>query len=92
MAGYAFEKSLSIDNMMVFVAIFSSFGIKGILQHRILYYGIVGALLFRAIFVAAGTAVFGIAPWVELIFATTVSGCILHSTTKPLWNLRILIT
>lgn len=34
------EKALSIDNMMVFVAIFASFGIKGILQHRILYYGI----------------------------------------------------
>ncbi len=73
MAGYALEKSLSVDNMMVFVAIFASFGIKGILQHRILYYGIIGALLFRALFVGVGTAVFGIAPWVELIFAAIVA-------------------
>lgn len=72
LAGYALEKALSIDNMMVFVAIFASFGIKGILQHRILYYGIIGALLFRAIFVGAGTSLFGIAPWVELIFAVIV--------------------
>ncbi len=73
MAGYALEKSLSIDNMMVFVAIFASFGIKGILQHRILYFGIIGALLFRAIFIAAGTSLFGLAPWVELVFALIVA-------------------
>lgn len=72
MAGYALEKSLSIDNLMVFIAIFASFGIKGIMQHRILYYGIIGALLFRAIFVGVGTSVFGIASWVELIFAAIV--------------------
>lgn len=72
MAGYALEKSLSIDNLMVFIAIFSSFGIKGIMQHRILYYGIIGALLFRAAFVGVGTGVFGIASWVELIFAAIV--------------------
>lgn len=72
MAGYALEKSLSIDNLMVFIAIFASFGIKGIMQHRILYYGILGALLFRALFVGVGTSVFGIASWVELIFAAIV--------------------
>lgn len=72
MAGYALEKSLSIDNLMVFIAIFASFGIKGIMQHRILYYGIIGALLFRALFVGVGTSVFGIASWVELIFAAIV--------------------
>lgn len=73
LAGYALEKSLSIDNMMVFVAIFASFGVKGILQHRILYYGIIGALLFRALFVGLGTSLFGIAPWVELVFALIVA-------------------
>jgi len=72
LAGYALEKSLSVDNMMVFVAIFASFGIRGILQHRILYYGIIGALLFRALFVGAGTALFGLAAWVELVFALIV--------------------
>lgn len=72
LSGYVLEKALSIDNMMVFVAIFASFGIKGILQHRILYYGIAGALLFRAIFVVAGTAVFGLSHWVEVLFAAIV--------------------
>ncbi|MFT5720257.1 MAG: tellurite resistance protein TerC [Motiliproteus sp.] len=73
MAGYALEKSLSIDNMMVFVAIFAAFGIKGILQHRILYYGIIGALFFRGIFIAAGTTLFGMAPWIEIAFAAVVA-------------------
>ncbi|TVU69994.1 MULTISPECIES: TerC/Alx family metal homeostasis membrane protein [Cobetia] len=72
LSGYVLEKALSIDNMMVFVAIFASFNIKGILQHRILYYGIAGALIFRAIFVAAGTALFGMSQWVELLFAAIV--------------------
>jgi tellurite resistance protein TerC len=72
--GYVLEKALSIDNMMVFVAIFASFNIKGILQHRILYYGIAGALIFRAIFVAVVTAVFGLSHWIEVLFAAIVLG------------------
>ena len=72
LAGYVLEKALSVDNMMVFVAIFASFGIKGIMQHRILYYGIAGALIFRAIFVAARTAVFGLSHWIEVVFAAIV--------------------
>ena len=72
LAGYALEKSLSVDNLMVFMAIFASFGIKGILQHRILYYGIIGALIFRAIFVAIGTGLFLASPWVGFFFAAFV--------------------
>ncbi|MGD1524603.1 TerC/Alx family metal homeostasis membrane protein [Vibrio owensii] len=73
MSGYALEKTLSVDNLMVFIAIFSSFGIRsGILQHRILYWGIIGALVFRGIFVAAGTALFAVGSWVELLFAALV--------------------
>jgi tellurite resistance protein TerC len=73
LAGVALEKSLSVDNLMVFMAIFSSFGIKGVLQHRILYWGIIGALVFRALFVAAGTGLFSLAPWVGFIFALVVA-------------------
>jgi tellurite resistance protein TerC len=58
---------------MVFMAIFASFGIKGALQHRILYWGIIGALVFRALFVAAGTGLFSLAPWVGFIFAAVVA-------------------
>jgi len=72
LAGYALEKALSIDNLIVFMAIFTSFGIKGALQHRILYYGIMGALVFRAIFVVIGTGLFHASPWVGFLFAAFV--------------------
>lgn len=72
LAGVALEKSLSVDNLMVFMAIFASFGIKGALQHRILYWGIIGALVFRAVFVGAGTAIFQLAPAVGFVFAAFV--------------------
>lgn len=72
LAGYALEKSLSVDNLMVFMAIFASFSIKGILQHRILYYGIIGALVFRAAFVMVGTGLFLASPWVGFVFAAFV--------------------
>ena len=58
LSGYVLEKTLSIDNLMVFMAIFAAFGIKSHLQHRILYWGIIGALVFRAIFVVIGTSLF----------------------------------
>ncbi|MBU2712498.1 TerC/Alx family metal homeostasis membrane protein [Zooshikella harenae] len=73
LTGYVLEKTLSIDNMMVFIAIFASFGIKGALQHRVLYYGIIGALLFRAIFISVGTSLFGLSVWVEFIFGLIVA-------------------
>ncbi|AGX87252.1 TerC/Alx family metal homeostasis membrane protein [Candidatus Symbiobacter mobilis] len=72
LAGYALEKSLSVDNLMVFMAIFASFGISGALQHRILYWGILGALVFRAIFVAVGTSLFLASPYVGFLFAAFV--------------------
>lgn len=73
LAGYVLEKSLSVDNLMVFIAIFASFSIKGGLQHRILYWGILGALIFRAVFVALGTSLFLASPWVGFIFAAIVA-------------------
>ncbi len=73
LAGYVLEKSLSIDNLMVFIAIFSSFGIKSHLQHRILYWGILGALVFRAVFVMIGTSLFMASPWVGFVFAAFVA-------------------
>ncbi len=73
LAGVVLEKSLSVDNLMVFMAIFASFSIKGTLQHRILYWGIIGALIFRAVFVAAGTGLFHLAPWVGFGFAAVVA-------------------
>jgi tellurite resistance protein TerC len=73
LAGYILEKSLSVDNLMVFVAIFASFGIKGALQHRILYFGILGAVIFRMLFIAFGTSLFGLSTWIEFVFAAIVA-------------------
>jgi tellurite resistance protein TerC len=56
LAGYLLEKSLSVDNLFVMMAIFSSFAIKDEFQHRVLYYGILGALVLRMAFVAAGSS------------------------------------
>lgn len=73
LAGYFLEKSLSVDNLMVFMAIFASFGIRSGMQHRILYWGIMGALVFRAIFVMIGTSLFMASPWVGFAFAAFVA-------------------
>jgi len=73
LAGYILEKSLSVDNLMVFVAIFASFGIKGALQHRVLYFGILGAVVFRMLFIAFGTTLFGMSTWIEFVFAAIVA-------------------
>lgn len=73
LTGYLLEKSLSVDNLFVMMAIFASFGISDAYQHRVLYYGILGALVFRLIFVAAGAsllALFG--TWALLAFGLFV--------------------
>jgi tellurite resistance protein TerC len=54
LTGYVIEKALSVDNIFIFVVIFSYFAIPTDLQHRVLFYGILGALVFRAIFIALG--------------------------------------
>ncbi len=54
LTGYIVEKSLSIDNIFIFVMVFGYFAIPAKYQHRVLFYGILGALIFRAIFIGAG--------------------------------------
>ena len=54
LAGYVVEYTLSVDNMFVFVVIFSFFRVPAELQHRVLFYGILGALFFRGVFIALG--------------------------------------
>jgi tellurite resistance protein TerC len=56
LAGYLIEKSLSVDNIFLFVAIFSAIAIPARYQHRVLMFGIVGALVMRGAFIAAGIA------------------------------------
>ena len=67
LSGYIVEKSLSVDNIFVFVLVFSYFGIPTIYQHRVLFYGILGALVFRGIFIALGSVLMQY-HWVILVF------------------------
>ncbi|NMY53300.1 MAG: TerC/Alx family metal homeostasis membrane protein [Pseudomonas sp.] len=71
--GYALEKVLSVDNLFVFMAIFAWFKIPDGLRHRVLYWGIIGAIVFRGIFVAIGTGLLAFGPWVEIVFAAIVA-------------------
>lgn len=71
--GYALEKVLSVDNLFVFMAIFAWFKIPDGLRHRVLYWGIIGAIVFRLIFVAIGTGLLAFGPWVEVAFAVIVA-------------------
>jgi len=56
LAGYVVEKSLAVDNIFVFVLVFRYFAVPPAYQHRVLFYGILGALVFRAAFIAIGAA------------------------------------
>lgn len=56
LAGYLIEYSLSMDNVFVFAVLFAYFGIPAQYQHRLLFWGVLGAIVFRAIFILAGTA------------------------------------
>jgi tellurite resistance protein TerC len=73
LTGYVLEKTLSIDNLMVFIAIFKFFDIRSGLQHRILYFGILGAIVFRAIFVGIGAGLLtAFGPYAEVLFGLFV--------------------
>ncbi|MGI8706935.1 MAG: TerC family protein [Actinomycetota bacterium] len=67
-AGYLIEKSLSVDNIFVFALIFSFFAVPAKYQHRLLFWGVLGALVFRAIFIAAGAALLGNFHWMIYVF------------------------
>lgn len=68
LGGYVIEKSLSIDNLFLFIMVFSSFGIKQEYQRRILNYGIAGALILRLIFVLLGVTIVNMFHWVLYVF------------------------
>jgi tellurite resistance protein TerC len=68
LAGYVIEEALSIDNLFVFLVIFSYFRVPPELQHRVLFWGIVGALVLRALFVVLGAALINAFHGVTYIF------------------------
>jgi tellurite resistance protein TerC len=66
--GYVVEKSLSVDNIFVFVALFQAFAVPSRLRHRVLFWGIIGAVLLRAVFIFAGAALMARFHWVMYLF------------------------
>jgi len=69
---YLLEKSLSIDNVFVFVVLFGAFAVPRALQHRVLYYGVVGALVLRALFITVGANLLDSFSWVRYVFGAIV--------------------
>lgn len=67
LTGFVVEKSLAVDNIFVFAVVFAYFGIPKMYQHRVLFWGILGALLFRAIFIAMGSVLMQY-QWVVIFF------------------------
>jgi tellurite resistance protein TerC len=66
--GYLLEKALAVDNIFVFVVIFSTFAIPAIYQHRVLFWGVLGALILRAIFILVGGAFLQRFHWAIYVF------------------------
>ncbi len=68
LAGYLIEESLSVDNLFVFLVIFNYFRVPARYQHRVLFWGIVGALIMRGIFIIAGVALIHRFHWIIYVF------------------------
>ena len=68
LTGYVIEKSLSVDNLFVFLMIFQYFSTPSQYQHRVLFWGILGALILRAVFIATGSALLSNFHWMIYVF------------------------
>ena len=66
--GYIVEWSLSVDNLFVFITIFTAFAVPRIYQHRVLFWGIIGALVMRAVFIFTGIALLNKFHWIIYVF------------------------
>ena len=68
LTGYLIEKALSVDNIFIFLVIFSYFAVPAALQHRVLFWGILGAMVLRGVFILLGTALLQKFHWVIYLF------------------------
>lgn len=82
LTGYVIEYSLSVDNIFVFILIFNFFAVKDEYQHKVLFWGILGALIMRAVFIFAGVALINRFHWIVLIFG----GFLLFTGIKMLFQ------
>jgi tellurite resistance protein TerC len=81
LAGYLIEKSLSVDNLFVFVLVFKHFSVEGDSQHRVLFFGILGALVFRMLLICAGISLFSTVKIAFLFFGVLL----VFTGIKMLW-------
>jgi tellurite resistance protein TerC len=93
LTGYVVEYSLSVDNIFVFVLVLGYFAVPAAYQHRVLFYGILGALVFRAVFIALGSVLMQF-HWVIWLFGgflivTGVKLALSKSTIEPERNLLL---
>ena len=97
MAGYLIEKALSVDNVFVFLVLFSAFSVPAAFQHRLLFWGVIGAIVLRAIFVFAGVAALEAFHWLIWVFAAILfftgvkllksTGHDMHPEQNPMFKL-----
>jgi tellurite resistance protein TerC len=92
LAGYAIEESLSIDNLFVFLLLFRVFQIQPGKQHRVLFWGVLGAIVMRGAFIAAGISLLSRFSWVSYVFAAILLIASVrlvmpssHSEEAPAW-------
>ncbi len=71
-AAYLIEKSLSVDNLFIFAVLFGAFGVPADSQHRVLFFGVIGALALRGGFIAAGAALIHQVSWVFYVFGAVL--------------------
>src|SRR5579862_4279023 len=92
--GYVIEQSLSIDNLFLFLLIFRFFSVPTELQHKVLFWGVLGALLMRGLFIVAGVALLNRFDWIDYVFGAILvysgirllqqPGMEIHPETNPL--------
>lgn len=68
LTGYLIEKSLSVDNIFVFVLLFTAFGVPGVYQHRVLFWGVLGALVMRGLLIGVGAVLLEDFHWILYLF------------------------
>ena len=98
LGGYLIELSLSVDNLFVFLSIFSAFGVPEHLRHRVLRYGIIGAAGLRLVFILCGTAVVSKFEWILYFFGIVLmfnGGKMLFAKEEPgeskgvVWGMKL---
>jgi tellurite resistance protein TerC len=83
LTGYLIEKALAVDNIFVFYAIFAYFAVPAIYQHRVLFWGVLGALVLRAIFIFLGAALLAKFHWVMYVFGAILVITAVRLLTLP---------